>query len=145
MYLSYIYIAIGGALGALSRYFLSIWIYNRTNQVFPLGTFVVNIVGCFLLGLFYTLSLEKVDIAPQVRMGISVGFLGAFTTFSTFSLETLNVIRENNLIIALLNIVLSVTIGLLAVWLGATAANFFSNLGRRSDEPDEVNREGAQT
>jgi len=133
-YLNYLYIAAGGAFGALSRYLLSTWIYNKSQSAFPLGTFIVNIIGCFLLGAFYTLTLEKSVISPQVRMMISVGFLGAFTTFSTFSLETMNIIKANNLTLALLNVGLSVVLGLIAVWLGTGMINFFSKLRERSVE-----------
>ena len=129
----YLYISLGGALGALSRYLLSTWIYNKSQHVFPYGTFIVNILGCFILGFFYTITLDKYVISPQVRMMVSVGFLGAFTTFSTFSLETLNIIKENNYNVALLNIALSVLLGLLAVWLGAVLANFFSQIKERGD------------
>lgn len=133
-YLNYFYIAIGGALGALSRYLVSTWIYNKSQQVFPYGTFTVNIVGCFLLGFVYTLTLERSLISPQVRMMISVGFLGAFTTFSTFSLETMNILKEGNLIVAILNIGLSVVLGLFAVWIGASLPNFFNSIKERGDE-----------
>ncbi|MDK2821581.1 MAG: fluoride exporter [Clostridia bacterium] len=124
-YLNYLYIALGGALGATSRYIVSTWIYNKSEYLFPLGTFIVNIIGCFLLGVFSNLTLEK-SVSPQIRMMISVGFLGAFTTFSTFSLETLNIIKENNIGIAFLNITLSIIIGLLAVWVGVAFTNFFN-------------------
>ena len=125
MYWTYIFVALGGAVGSLSRYLLSTWIYNKTQQIFPLGTFVVNILGCFLLGLFFTLSLDRWVISPEIRIMIAVGFLGGFTTFSTFGLETINIIKEGNLHIALLNVGLSVFVGVLAVWLGMEIANFF--------------------
>ncbi|MFZ7101785.1 MAG: fluoride efflux transporter CrcB [Peptococcaceae bacterium] len=132
MYLNYLFIACGGAAGALSRYLVSTWVYNKFQGSFPLGTFAVNIIGCFLLGAFYTLSLEKSLISPQLRMMISVGFLGAFTTFSTFSLETMNIIKENNILIAFMNISLSIMFGLTAVWLGVSAVNFFAKQSERS-------------
>lgn len=132
-YVNFIYIAFGGALGAISRYILSTWIYNKSQQIFPYGTLAVNIIGCFFLGVFYTLTLEKSVIAPQIRIMVTVGFLGAFTTFSTFSLETLNLVKENNISMALLYIGTSVILGLLAVWLGTVSANFFNKLGERGE------------
>jgi len=131
-YLNYLFIAVGGAVGALSRYLVSTWIYDKNQSAFPLGTFIVNIIGCFLLGAFYNLTLEKSVMSPHLRMMISVGFLGAFTTFSTFSLETMNIIKENNITMGLLNIGLSILLGLIAVWLGAGMVNFFSKTDERS-------------
>ena len=140
MYWTYIFVALGGAVGSLSRYLLSTWIYNKTQQIFPLGTFVVNILGCFLLGLFFTLSLDRWVISPEIRIMIAVGFLGGFTTFSTFGLETINIIKEGNLHIALLNVGLSVFVGVLAVWLGMEIANFFRGDRGRRDEYGKTNR-----
>ncbi|MGI6606817.1 MAG: fluoride efflux transporter CrcB [Peptococcia bacterium] len=122
-YALYSVIALGGALGALGRYGLSTWIANRGNDPFPWGTFVVNILGCFLLGLIYVLGTEKLLINPQVRSMITVGFLGAFTTFSTFSLETVNLLRNGEVIMAMLYVFGSITVGLIGVWLGILVAN----------------------
>jgi len=122
--LNCLYIALGGALGAVSRYLVSTWITNKTEHIFPWGTFTVNILGSFFLGLIFVLTLEKSVISPQSRMLISIGFLGAFTTFSTFTLETLNIIKEGNISLAFLNIGGSVTLGLLAVWFGVTVAQY---------------------
>lgn len=130
----YLYIAAGGALGAVARYLLSTWLNNRSVQAFPYGTFVVNLVGCFFLGLFYALSLEKSVINPQTRPMITVGFLGAFTTFSTFSLETLNILKEGNMGIGLFYIGSSVFLGLISVWLGTGVANFFNKMGERGEK-----------
>lgn len=136
-YFNYLFIALGGALGAVSRYLLSTWIYNRNLQVLPYGTLVVNVLGCFLLGVFNTLAVEINVISPHIRMMISIGLLGSFTTFSTFSLETFNIIKENNLPVAFINIGLSVFLGLLAIWMGTVLANFFSSLRERGDEIGE--------
>lgn len=122
-YALYSVIALGGALGALGRYGLSTWIANRGNDPFPWGTFVVNILGCFLLGLIYVLGTEKLLINPQVRSMITVGFLGAFTTFSTFSLEMVNLLRNGEVIMAMLYVFGSITVGLIGVWLGILVAN----------------------
>ncbi|MFZ5755152.1 MAG: fluoride efflux transporter CrcB [Bacillota bacterium] len=125
-YATYAFIALGGALGALGRYFLSTWIYERGEYIFPWGTFVVNMLGCFLLGLVYVLGVEKLVINPNTRAFLAVGFLGAFTTFSTFSLETLNIIKNGQIKIALLNGAGSLLIGLVAVWLGTVAAQLIT-------------------
>lgn len=114
---NYLYVAIGGALGSVSRYLLSNWVNNKTKSNFPWGTFSVNIIGSFIIGIFFILVMDKAN-SPQLKLIVSVGFLGAFTTFSTFSLETFNLIRENNILLALGNIGLSVALGLLAVWSG---------------------------
>jgi len=138
----YLYIAAGGAFGAVTRYLISTWIYNKSEQVFPYGTFVVNLTGCFLLGLFYTLSLEKSVINAQFRTMITVGFIGAYTTFSTFSLETINLIKEGSMGTALLYVGSSVILGLFSVWLGIGAANFFNQIGERGEESDKSYRSG---
>jgi len=122
-YALYGVVALGGALGALGRYVLSTWIANRGNYLFPWGTFVVNILGCFLLGLIYVLGTEKLLINPQLRSMITVGFLGAFTTFSTFSLEAFNLLRNGEVIMALLYIFGSIAVGLIGVWLGIIVGN----------------------
>jgi CrcB protein len=122
-YALYGVIALGGALGALGRYGLSTWITNRGNSLFPWGTFVVNILGCFLLGVFYVLGTEKLLIHPQLRSMITVGFLGAFTTFSTYSLEAVTMIRNGEVKMALLYVFGSIAVGLVGVWLGIAAAD----------------------
>jgi CrcB protein len=122
----YGFIALGGALGSLGRYLLSTWIYSKSDAVFPWGTYIVNILGCFVLGMIYVWGAEKMVIGPNMRTFLTVGFLGAFTTFSTFSLETLNIIKGGEIKIALLNIAGSVVVGLLAVWLGTVVAHLAS-------------------
>ncbi len=118
-----LYIAVGGALGAVARYLLSTWIYSRVEQIYPFGTFAVNMLGCFLLGLIFKLILEKSIMSSELRLMITVGIIGAFTAFSTFSLETLTLFRENNITTALLYVGASIVVGLLAVWLGVVTAN----------------------
>lgn len=121
MITKFIIIGIGGFFGAITRYYLSgfvqNWFTNYQDTIFPVGTLAVNIIGCFLLGLFSGLLVERTS-DPSYRFLINVGFLGALTTFSTFSLETWNLIEDKELLISFLNIFLSCTIGLLAVWLG---------------------------
>ncbi len=112
-------IAIGGAVGSVSRYGCQKWIYQIYPHPFPFGTFVVNVTGCLLIGLFFGLSEKGNLVSPEWRILLTAGFCGGFTTFSTFSFETLSLLKEGEYAYALLYIFLSVLVGLLAVWLGA--------------------------
>lgn len=111
-------VMLGGALGAVLRFILSTSITERFGSAFPYGTLMVNVLGSFAVGFFAIVLAEKMALSPLVRMGLFVGFLGAFTTFSTFSLETLNLFEEGYLARALLNIMLSVLFSVFAVWTG---------------------------
>jgi CrcB protein len=114
-----IVIALGGACGAVTRFLVSSGIYQWLGRDFPYGTLVVNVIGSFLMGLLTeALILHRITIGIEYRAAILIGFIGAFTTFSTFSLETFYLLEQGNLGKALLNIALSVTTCLLAVWLG---------------------------
>ncbi len=95
---------LGGALGALSRYILSSHVNKIVPLDFPAGTLFVNAVGSFILAFFTILSIEKLSLDPSWRLFFAVGFLGAFTTFSTFSYETLMLIHDGEYIKALVNI-----------------------------------------
>ncbi len=117
-------IAAGGALGAVSRYIdsrtVSSAAYRSTAGIFPWGTFAVNMTGCFLIGFLSILS-EKTEMDPRLRSFLGVGFIGAFTTFSTFSLETLNLMRDGEFMLAFTNAGLSLVLGLAACLAGMTA------------------------
>ena len=115
-------IAIGGALGALARYWLNAFVATRWPTNFPLGTFIINITGSFVIGFFLTFATVRYDLHPHWRLFIAVGFLGAYTTFSTFEYETLKLIEEGHLPTALFYVLSSVIVGLIAVWAGAAAA-----------------------
>lgn len=104
-------IALGGALGATARWLLSEWIHLKVGLQFPWGTLVVNLLGCLLLGFAYGL-FEAFDVPAQLRPGITVGFLGAFTTFSTFSYETLLLFDGGHPVRALAYVGVSVVLGL---------------------------------
>ena len=116
---------LGGALGALSRYLLSNLIYDWLGRDFPYGTLTVNIVGSFLMGLLTIAIMQKGHIDPAIKLGLIVGFLGALTTFSTFSLDTLALMQEGAFLRALMNVFLSVIVCVTAVWLGMVTGRQF--------------------
>jgi CrcB protein len=95
---------------------------TRSNGRFPLGTLIVNVTGCFLIGLLMTLLTERYNLDPNWRLLLVVGFLGGYTTFSSFEWETLAAVRDGGLWIGALNVGLSVVLGYVAVWLGAALA-----------------------
>ena len=111
-------IAAGGALGALGRFWLSTGVYRLLGRDFPWGTLAVNTLGSFLMGLLVVLFIERLIVGPELRAAVLVGFLGAFTTFSTFSIETLALIEEGYLAKAFLNMGASVLVCVLACWVG---------------------------
>ena len=119
---NYMAVAAGGALGACLRYYLGNSVLSRTAVPFPTATFVINVTGSFILGFFLTLATERFPINPHVRLAVAVGFVGAYTTFSTFEYETARLVEERYLLYAFLNVVLSFTIGFAAVWGGIFAA-----------------------
>jgi CrcB protein len=111
-------IAIGGATGALCRYGMSNGVYLLLGRGFPYGTLAVNILGSIIMGSCYVLMIERMDVSPEWRAGIIIGLLGAFTTFSAFSIETLNLLESGETMKAGLNILLSVTLCITGCWLG---------------------------
>jgi CrcB protein len=115
-------IGIGGFLGAVTRYGVAVWIGQRWGRSFPLGTFVINITGSFLIGLLMTLMTERIIENPQWRLLLVVGFLGAYTTFSTFEYETGALLKDSEWLFAGLNVVLSVVVGFIALKLGEVIA-----------------------
>jgi len=121
LHFHFIAIALGGAMGAVSRFWLATTVYDLWGRDFPYGTLVVNVAGCLAMGFLSVILLERL-VSVEWRAAILVGFLGAFTTFSTFSLETLVLINEGEQAKALLNMVLSVGLCLFATWVGMTLA-----------------------
>ncbi len=120
--INYLIVGAGGFAGAVFRYFLSAWIGQRWGRSFPLGTFVINISGSFLIGLLMTLMTVKLMVNPQWRLLLIVGFLGAYTTFSTFEYETGGLLNDGEWILAALNVLLSVVLGFAALKIGEMIA-----------------------
>lgn len=114
-------IAAGGAAGALLRFWMSTGIHQWLGRGFPYGTLAVNVSGSLLMGFLYVMLIDKLSLGPNWRAALLVGLLGAFTTFSTFSIETLNLMEEGEMLKAVLNILLSVVLCLVAAWVGVLA------------------------
>jgi len=115
-------IGIGGFLGAVARYAVALWIGRQWISSFPMGTFIINVSGSFLIGLLMALFTERFLVSPQWRLLLVVGFLGAYTTFSTFEYETGALLKDGEWLMAMLNVVLSVVAGFIALKLGEIIA-----------------------
>ena len=111
-------VGLGGFLGSIARFWVGSYITYRMGARFPFGTFAINISGSFLIGFIVTLLAEHADWSPDLLYLIPVGFIGAYTTFSTFELEAFRSIRNGDLFRSLLYVLLSVSVGYAAVWLG---------------------------
>lgn len=118
----YLLIALGAALGANARYLVNVWAANRFGADFPYGTLLVNISGSFILGLLLALASERLSLSPDLRLLLAVGFLGSYTTFSSYAVESLNLWRDGGLWLGLWNIFLNNGIGLASALLGTFAA-----------------------
>jgi len=116
--LSFLFIAIGGAAGAVSRYLVDTWVSEQTMSSFPWGTFVVNISGSFVLGLLSALAIDRSVLPADIRLPVLVGFVGAYTTFSTLMLETWRLVESGSNALAIANIVGSGMLGIVALVLG---------------------------
>lgn len=111
-------IGLGGFVGAVSRYVISDWAAQKWGAAFPYGTLIINLSGSFLLGLFLTVATERLLVDPRVRLFLATGFLGAFTTFSTFTYESIELILNGGRMSGLLNLLISVLTGALMAFLG---------------------------
>lgn len=115
----YLVVLAGAGFGGLARYTLGTWIMAKYGGRFPLGTFLINVSGAFLIGLLMTLLTERLQPHPNWRLFLVVGVLGGYTTFSSFEYETLQAARDGERWMGLLYVTGSVLLGYLAVWLGA--------------------------
>lgn len=118
-------IAVGGAIGAIVRYLVAASIQSRVPSAFPWGTFVVNLTGCFIMGVVSTILAERVNIGESWGLLVPVGFIGAYTTFSTFELETYRAVTQGAALIGGANVVASVAAGYVALWLGVVIGRIF--------------------
>ena len=121
----YLVIGLGGFLGANARYLLGTWIMVRYGTGFPYGTLVINVTGSFIIGFFLVLISERLALHPNWQFFFAVGFLGAYTTFSTFSFESITLLQEGAWGLGLANMVGSVVLGLLAALAGMAVARLF--------------------
>jgi CrcB protein len=121
----YLVISLGGILGANARYLLGNWIAARYGTSFPYGTMVINVSGSFVIGFFLVLITERFVVHPNWRLFFAVGFLGAYTTFSTFSFESAALMQDGSWWLALTNMIGSVVLGLVAVLTGMALARLF--------------------
>ncbi|MEQ6341227.1 MAG: fluoride efflux transporter CrcB [Gammaproteobacteria bacterium] len=111
-------IAAGGAVGSVLRFLMSTGVHGILGRAFPYGTLAVNVVGSFIMGLLYVLLIDRFNMSGEWRAALLVGLLGGFTTFSSFSIETVNLLEAGETVKALLNILLSVGVCITVTWLG---------------------------
>ena len=121
----YLLIAIGGALGSVTRYLVGSTVNNRMGTRFPYGTFVINLTACLIIGFFLAAVGRRTEVNPAWRFLIPIGFVGAYSTFSTFEWETFTALQTGAFLTASLYVSLSFLLGLVAVWLGVLLANLF--------------------
>jgi CrcB protein len=119
--IKYLMVGVGGFLGSVLRFWLGSFIGGRLGARFPYGTFVINVTGSFLIGMIVTVLAAKAHWSPNWRYLILIGFIGGYTTFSTFEFETLRLAQDGQMLMAILNVTLSVVVGLVGVWAGAIA------------------------
>jgi CrcB protein len=108
-------VAVGGALGAMARYAVSIWVFNYSSDKFPYATLLVNVLGSFIMGILFVIIVERAALPAEIRSLLMVGFLGAFTTFSTFSLDALSLWQNGHLFVALVYVLATVVLCLVAI------------------------------
>ena len=122
----YVFIAVGGSLGAIARFWVGSVIASRLGTKFPYGTFVINMTACIIIGFSLTFLSRRAELNPAWRYLIPVGFVGAYSTFSTYEWETLSSIRTGAFLIAIVYAFVSLILGLLSVWAGIVIAELVS-------------------
>ena len=121
--LSVLYVALGGAIGSVSRYLVGTWVQTTSQSIdFPYGTLTVNLIGCFVIGFLSQLVESRGVFTPETRGLVFIGVLGGFTTFSSFGNDSINLLRDGETFNALANVGANVIFGLMLVWLGRAAA-----------------------
>ena len=111
-------IAVGGAVGSLLRFWMSNWVHLVAGRSFPYGTLAVNVLGCLVMGFLFVLFIDRLTDSPVLRAGILIGVLGGFTTFSSFSIETFNLIEQGSWAKAMANMGASLMLCVGATWIG---------------------------
>lgn len=111
-------IGFAGLIGTVARYWLSGWVAQRFGETFPTGTLVVNLSGCFLVGFLFQLTEERFLVQPALRTALLIGLLGGYTTFSSFAMQTLTLLRDGEWMLATMNVLISNVLGLVLVWAG---------------------------
>jgi CrcB protein len=126
----YAVVVLGGALGTVARYFVSGAVANAFGETFPWGTMIINALGSFVIGFFWTLTAPngRLFVSGSTRQFVMTGFCGGFTTFSSFSLQTMNLMNDGEWLYAGGNIIGSVTLCMISVWLGSLCASAFNQL-----------------
>ena len=122
--MTYLAVALGGALGAMSRFFVYNAFTHATRSTYPWATFTVNVAGSFLIGIAFILITERLEMGPYWRSIVTVGFLGAFTTFSTFSMDVIGLLEQGQVSNAIIYVLSSVVVCIIAAWLGLSLAKF---------------------
>lgn len=123
--LKYLLIGTGGFLGSVLRYWTSVNAYKIFGENFPYGTFVVNVLGCLLIGFIAEISENRFLVSPEIRIFLMIGFIGGYTTFSTFGYETFVLLQGKDYLTAFTNIFFSVIVCIASVWIGTQLAKLF--------------------
>lgn len=112
-------VLVGSAAGGSARYVISLLIQSKNSSLFPLGTFLINLLGCFIIGIIYAIAARNASTGADIKLLLATGFCGGFTTFSAFAFENIELLKSGQYLTAIIYIILSVTLGILAVVLGA--------------------------